>query len=310
MTSGCHTAIPYDRYTIFPFALVEETVAILREQGAKFECFRDRLITAQQCQSILHYLREYAAYKMGSSNLSLAVVATALNRVARKNRRLKGLTRVFAWRQPNSPTVVLHHDADRQPYKTVDMMRLEAKLGVVSSSYFFVTRCPRWANDEEPYELDFNHLNELQQMGFEIGYHLNAMEQAGYDKAKAVKIADHDIVLLQQNGIELRSFVPHGGCPGPGGLNNDHTPYAGQLAKLIWAYNGRGFVNDSIWSDGYAEGSNAAELADPRETAAALKGRMRGHFLMHPQYYGHTLRPDWQTLPISRLKWWRGLWGL
>lgn len=310
MTVAGLADVPYDRYTLFPFTLVEQTVAILRSRGVQFECFGDRLITAEECQSIPQYLREYAAYKMGSRNLLLAVAATALNRLARKNRRLGGLTQLMAWRRPSSPTVVLHHDADRQPYKTVDMMRLEARLGVVSSSYFFVKRCPRWVNDEELYELDFDQLNELQQKGFEIGYHANAMEQAGYDRAGAVVIADRDIAFLRQHGLKLRSFVPHGGQAGPGGLNNDHAPYAGQLAELIYAYNGRGFVNDVTWSDGYAEGESAAELVDPRETASALTGRRRGHFLMHPQYYGRTLRPDWETLAISRQKWWRALWRL
>lgn len=303
-------AIPYDRYTLFPFVLVEETVSILLNRGVKFECFGHRHITAQQCQSILQYLREYGAYKTGSRNLLLAVTATALNRLARKDHRLLGLTRLLAWSRPRSPTVVFHHDADRQPIKTVEMMFLEARLGVVSSNYFFVKRCPRWTNDKEAYELDFTQLNELQQMGFEIGYHSNAMEQADYDSVSAVEIANRDIDFLRSHGLNIRSFVPHGGQPGPGGLNNDHVPYVGRLSELVCSYNGRAFVNDLIWSDGYAEGDSAAELADPRKSATLLTGRMRGHFLMHPQYYGHTLRPDWETLAISRQKWWRKLWGL
>lgn len=211
--------------------------------------------------------------------------------------------------RPRIPSVVLHHDADRQPHKTVDMMQLEARLGVVSSSYFFVKRCARWAGDEEPYEVDFATLRALEERGFEIGYHLNAMERAGYDPARAEVVAAADIALLRQK-INLRSFVPHGGVPGPGGVNNEHTPYTGELASLLWVYSGRGFVNDFLWSDGYAEGEPALKLRDPRTVASALRGRMRGHFLMHPQYYGHTLRPDWETLPISRLPWWRALWHL
>lgn len=215
----------------------------------------------------------------------------------------------MGWRSPRAPVVILHHDADRQPHKTVDMMRFEERLGVVSSSFFFVNRSSRWPGDVEPYDLDFSALRELEGRGFEIGYHLNAMERSGYDATRALAVAAQDIVFLRQH-LNIQSFVPHGGVPGPGGVNNEHTPYRGVLASLVWAYSGRGFVNDAAWSDGYAEGAAALQLRDPRKVAASLRGRVRGHFLMHPQYYGHTLRPDWQTLPISQLPWWRELWGL
>jgi hypothetical protein len=310
MTSPIELKVPpYDCYTLFPFSLVEELVAVLRRRHATFECFADRSMDRGGRHWIIDSAREYARYKTGTDILPVAVLATALNRLARRAPRLAGVSRWLGWRQPRTPSVVLHHDADRQPHKTVDMMRLEERLGVVSSNYFFVQRCARWPGDDETYEVDFAALRELETRGFEIGYHLNTMERGGYDVARASAIAANDIAFLRQK-MNLRTFVPHGGVPGPGGLNNEHTPYTGELASLVWAYSGRGFVNDAMWSDGYAEGEAALRLPDPRKVAASLRGRMRGHFLMHPQYYGHTLRADWQTLPISRLPWWRDLWGL
>jgi len=309
ITPPRYKELPYDCYTLFPFRLVEEVVGVLRQQDAIFECFSDRSVNLASRSWILNYAREYAAYKTGTGWLPVAVLATAINRVARRAPRLAGMTRCLGWRRPRTPTIVLHHDADRQPHKTVDMMRLEERLGVVSSNYFFVQRCARWAGDDENYDLDFTALRELEGRGFEIGYHLNAMERAVYDCPKAITIAGEDIAFLRRQ-LSIRTFVPHGGVPGPRGLNNDHVPYAGALTSLLWAYNGRGFVHDAAWSDGYAEGEAALKLPDPRVVAASLRGRMRGHFLMHPQYYGHTLRPDWRQFPISRLHWWRELWGV
>jgi hypothetical protein len=299
----------YDRYTLFPFSLVERLVAALRVQGARFECFADRPIAGESCGSVVNYAREYSRYKTGSALLPVAAVATVFNRVARRAPRFAAVSRLMGWRRPRVPAVVLHHDADRQPHKTVDMMRLEQRLGVVSSSYFFVRRCARWPGDIEPYEVDFEALRSLEEAGFEVGYHLNAAEQVGYDWSRAAEVAEADLELFRRE-VNLRSYVPHGGVPGPGGVNNEHTPRTGSLSSLVWAYNGRGFINDVAWSDGYAEGAPALKLADPIEVARRLNGRMRGHFLLHPQYYGHKLRPDWADFPISRVPWWRALWGL
>ncbi len=298
----------YDRYTLFPFSLVERLVATLREQGARFECFADRPISGTECGSVLGYAREYSRYKTGSNLLPVAVAATALNRIARRVPRFAAVSRWMGWRNPRTPSVVLHHDADRQPYKTVDLMRLEQRLGVVSSSYFFVRRCARWPGDIEPYEVDFAALRELEKEGFEIGYHLNAGEQVGYDWARTAEVVEVDVAVFRRE-VNLRTYVPHGGAPGAGGLNNEHTPRTGSLNALVSAYN-RGFVNDVAWSDGYAEGETGLRLVDPITVARRLRGRMRGHFLLHPQYYGHKLRTDWADFPISKLAWWRALWNL
>jgi hypothetical protein len=307
--------LQYDSYTLFPFRLVEDLIVILRNGGVVFERFSDREISAKECQSIYKYRQEYTYYKTGLRILPLTLAASTLCRIALRDERMAALTRIFSWRQPLTPSVVLHHDADRQPHKTVDIMQLEAKLGAISSNYFFVRRCARWLGDEEPYDVDFNALQTFEKKGFEIGYHQNAMEQSGYDATRSLEIANDDIEILQRHRLNIRTFVPHGGVSGTSGLNNDHTPYAGRLADLVWAYNGRGFLNDVSWSDGYAEAPKAdgtyhRGLKDPRVVATSLKGRMRGHFLLHPQYYGHTLRPDWEKLAISQQQWWRNLWNV
>lgn len=298
----------YDQYTLFPFHLVEEVIQQLRSRGVRFECFADQDIKPEECQGRIGFEKEYCRFKLGAWALPFFPLTSVLNRIAWRIPSL-GLGALMGWRAPRAPVVILHHDADRQPHKTVDMMRLEERLGVVSSNYFFVERCARWSGDDEAYDVDFAALRELEASGFEIGYHLNAMERGDYDAACASAIAAQDIALLQQL-MKLRTFVAHGGVPGPGGVNNEHTPYTGKLASLVWAYSGKGFVNDVRWSDGAAEGEAGLRLRDPRVVASLLRGRMRGHFLMHPQYYGHTLRPDWQSLPISRLPWWRALWDL
>jgi hypothetical protein len=298
-----------NRYTLFPWRLVEELTAVLQHKGARFVTFGELELAPSDCRAGVGYAREYAAFKTGFELGVLSMAFRAIVSAARRRPSLLPLARWTGLRRPTVPHVLLHHDADRQPAKTVEMMHLERRLGVVSSNYFFVRRCPRWDGDEEPYAPDYPELQRLESAGFEVGYHLNAMERANYDPVVALRVADEDVEFLRRR-IRLRTFVPHGGRPGPNGQNNESIPYYGQIGELVWAYNGRGVFNEVAWSDGHAEGERAVRLKDPRVLASHLKGRVRAHFLLHPQYYGDQLRPDWESLPIAQLGWWRQLWNL
>ncbi len=77
---------------------------------------------------------------------------------------------------------------------------------------------------------------------------------------------------------------------------------------MLWAYNGKCLLKDIMWSDGLSEGPEGA--SDPRLEAKKIEPGMRAIFLFHPQYYGHQLRDDWESIPISKKPWWRKLWKL
>jgi hypothetical protein len=249
--------------------------------------------------------REYLWWKYGTT---LPVSWRAAWAVSRANRVLTrrlptGLASRTGRRQPLQ--AILQHDADRQPYKTVEMLERERRLGVRSSAYFFYERHV-WDDDYEPYLVDVPALQALERDGFEIGYHLNAYELAGYDDTAVDALVERDLRWFAER-FNLRSFVPHGGVSGPGGRNNFNVPRRGTLQRLMWAYDRRGVLVDGRWSDGYAW---TQPLPDPRVLARQAPDGARLHILMHPQYYGTELSPIWLDRPIATQRWWRDLWNL
>lgn len=202
------------------------------------------------------------------------------------------------------PVVTIQHDADRFPEMTLDLMRREHEWGVRSSNYFF-RRSSYGSPDCEAYPLDFASLAELERVGFEVGYHLNAFENTGYCRELAELELAKDLSYFASR-VNLRSFVPHGGKRGPNGENNVGMGSAQALAHLIWAYNGNGICFDLSWSDGNIE---TKTVTDPRSLVKSAIAGSRLHFLFHPQYYGEVLSPIWLDRPIAKEHWWQKLWN-
>jgi hypothetical protein len=206
-------------------------------------------------------------------------------------------------RNKGNPVIIMQHDADNIPSRTLNVMRLEQKNNLTSSNYFFSEHA-----ENEDYSYDISALKELENQGFEIGYHLNAFERANYDITRAKALVNHDLAKLGKD-FNITSYVPHGGLAGKDGINNDNYPHIGALKDLLWAYNGKCILKEYTWSDGGVR-TNKHIPIDPRQFVTQLKQGTRAVMLMHPQYYGESLRPDWETLNISNQKWWRKLWGL
>jgi hypothetical protein len=291
----------YDAETLFPWWLHEEVISILKKRGCRFSTYsRTRTIPISTSYG---FLMEFARYKLGDDAGAFRVHLFSLGEAVR--RASKKVWRQAPQRRSISEAIVfLQHDADRQPYKTVEMMDREAKAGVVSSNYFFFER-HIWDDDREPYLLDLPALQRLEEAGFEIGYHLNGFELAGYDLRKAQDIVSRDIRFFASR-FNLRTVVPHGGVRGPGGLNNNRFPTGGVLKPYTIAYNGikRGYLTDVTWSDGVL----SASLPDPRVVASNVERGQRVRFLMHPQYYGHSQMRDCSGYPVTQQAWWKSLW--
>lgn len=266
------------RFTLFPWSLATETISILKSRNATFATYSDLRLPRlfPEPLGFANYLMEFA---------------------------------ISTWISPaRGMTVLLHHDADRQPSKTITMMQLERRLGARSSAYFFRRR-HEWDDDPEDYKLDVSELQLLEREGFEIGYHLNAYERSAYRLEAAKKLTESDVAWFAQRFM-LRTYVPHGGRPGPRGENNYLMPRTGSLKNLVLSYNGRrgqSFRRNQLWTDGAAD---TRPVPDPREVARRAKDGQRLMFLMHPQYYGVTLRPGWKEMPIARERWWRQLWDV
>lgn len=294
----------YNRETFFPFSILEEVIFILKEKECSFVTYSDfNLNLIHPRLDRLSYLMEFVNFNLNDYNKfdkAAELTKILLEKLFFKKKLFNFLSQA---NKRLGPVVVLQHDADQQPYKTVDMMNYEKSLGVISSSYFFKKQN---FDPEETYKLDIEELKALENQGFEIGYHLNAYELAEYDLIRTKEIINEDIAYFEKN-FNLRTFVPHGGHPSKNGQNNDNIAYEGLLRKYSWCYNGLGFCQNESWSDGniYFE-----DIEDPRKVAARLTKGQRGMFLMHPQYYGDRLSPEYHRLPVSKEIWWKNLWSL
>jgi hypothetical protein len=295
-------------HVLFPVSLVAEVCAILQANGARFSTYADLVPDQPATFSEAFYAREFLNWQVGRDSVTARMLWRLLRSIAfRVTGRL--LVPPAARRRDARPVVLLQHDADAYPEATLRLMCKEREWGVVSSAYFFREPAPH-DTDAIPYAVDLDGLRALEACGFEVGYHQNAFERAGYQLATARELLSEDVAHFRRY-FRLRSFVPHGGRPGANGEINAHMPPDVALNGLLWAYCGGGLRVDETWSDGYVEYRDQGRaLEDPRRVAARTTRHRRVRFLMHPQYYGESLRPDWSSFSISECGWWRALWGL
>jgi len=290
-----------EKETAFPWALAEETFQLIRDRGIRVIRYRDLDLKAPLARSSLRYIGEYTNFKYGKvTPLTLAAALLQYWSIRKRLYRNRLLSKLI--RQDRPPTLILEHDADRFPERTLAMMKLESSYGLRSSNFFFAEHADQW----ERYEIDAVRLKELEAMGFEVGYHQNAFERANYDEKTALELVSKDLSWLGAR-FSIQSFVPHGGCSSVDGRNNLNLGHRGDLQSLLWAYNGSCVLKEFTWSDG---GITSCSPIDPRDFLRSLPMDSRAMMLMHPQYYGSELRVDWERLPLAKVKWWRSLWGM
>ena len=138
---------------------------------------------------------------------------------------------------PNKIYVLLQHDVDTRPERTIALLRHEQALGVPSNVMIFSRRIARRVLRDQgrleytPYEIETGFLQQLQGQGFVIGYHSNAHEQSLFDIDKAQNIFANDVEALSQI-FDIKYFSAHGGAPGPDGKNNRDIPLPSKFRKL------------------------------------------------------------------------------
>ena len=86
---------------------------------------------------------------------------------------------------------LIRHDVDRHPERALAMARLEAERGVVSSYYFRSVPC----------SFKPQIIQQIADLGHEIGYHYEDWYLAGYEKSKAID-------LYRKHLQELRDIAP------------------------------------------------------------------------------------------------------
>ncbi|GAB4352680.1 MAG: hypothetical protein Kow00114_01410 [Kiloniellaceae bacterium] len=195
-------------------------------------------------------------------------------------------------RSPRKIHVLLQHDVDSAPERTMNMLRWEDKYGIPSVSMIFNRRVNRRLLQHRDrlettdYPLDIALMRDLESRRFQIGYHCNAFELAHFDEARAIDIMRADIDALSQH-FDVRIMSAHGGAPGPDGRNNRDLPFPADLAQRVhWVHNGHTPVFDGTYSDG---GINSPKRdpakRDLRDFVRSWRPGGRYRILTHPQYY-------------------------
>lgn len=212
----------------------------------------------------------------------------------------------------NKVHVFLQHDVDRYPERTARAVRDEIAVGLRANVMVFNRRTDRRSLQEHgrvverDYDLDVDLLREAEtRHGFVIGYHTNAYERAGFDRAGTADVFRDDVAALRQH-FALRFFSPHGGARDPEGLSNASIDLPDDLrGDIRWVHN-----RYTIRFDGqYSDGALNAVRRDPNErdlrtfVRTWMPGR-RYRVLIHPQYY-HD--PSIRSPKLDRAEWYVAL---
>ena len=88
-------------------------------------------------------------------------------------------------------TLILRHDVDRKPKRSLETAKLEKEMGIRGTYYFRVRK------NEIPEE----EIGKIAALGHEIGYHYEDLEAGGGDIGKAVE-------SFKKNLARLRKLVP------------------------------------------------------------------------------------------------------
>ena len=195
-------------------------------------------------------------------------------------------------RDPNKIYVLIQHDVDSRPERSMEHVRHEMRLGVPTNVMIFNRRVDRRHLRDTgelrltDYEIDDTLLNEACGQGFVVGYHSNSFERALFDFEEAARIFVSDIADLRKR-FPIRFFSAHGGTPSPEGLNNRDAPFPEAMQdELRWVHNGH-----TPWFDGnYSDGGLNSPKRDPakrdlRDFVKTWKPGRRYRILTHPQYY-------------------------
>ncbi|HAG81390.1 MAG TPA: hypothetical protein DCL61_09505 [Cyanobacteria bacterium UBA12227] len=206
--------------------------------------------------------------------------------------------------------VLLQHDVDSFPDRTMAILQEEQRLGIRSNVMLFNRRIDRRHLKQTgevrytDYKIDSDFLRQLQdESGFVIGYHCNAYEQATFNLIQAQEIFEQDLTQLQQQ-YQIRYFSAHGGVAGPKGLNNKDIRLPSHLNySLRWVHNGRSVRFDGNYSDGgFKNPHKQLNNRDLRKFVKTWRQGQRYRILTHPQYYHSPCNPSEKMIETEWLR--------
>lgn len=201
------------------------------------------------------------------------------------------------WKDQLSPsdrriTVIIQHDSDDGPKETEYFCALESELGIKSTTAVFANK--RGSDGLcSTYGIDYPLLRRFQEeRGMCFAYHCNAAELAAYDTSRIASIFNSDVDFLEEQGISIGFFSPHGGVAGPDGRNNNSFYYpAFSRRRLIWTHNryapSGGRYSDGSWLGRIRKLDSGLDLRKFLLTQLERSNPQRNRLfmLLHPQYY-------------------------
>jgi hypothetical protein len=197
-------------------------------------------------------------------------------------------------RDPRKAYLLLQHDVDSVPSRTLEVLKLEEELGLRSTVMIFNKRFDRRHfrhtgefRDSDYLDADaYAYLKRLEAKGFLIGYHCNAYERSRFSRKDAQRILLEDIEELRRH-FSIEFMSAHGGPAGPDGRSNDSLELPGSLRENIrWVHNGHSISSVVTYSDGgINSGKRPPDTFDLRGFMSRLVPGRRYRVLTHPQYY-------------------------
>ena len=210
--------------------------------------------------------------------------------------------------------VLLQHDVDDTPERTMAILRRERELGLCANVMIFNRAVSRPVLEQTgrvvdmPYRLDRTALAAYaREHGFVVGYHHNAYEQACFDLETAWDLMRRDIGELRRQ-FDLRYLSAHGGTRSAAGDSNSVTGLPPDLENRIrWVHNRFGVR----FKANYTDGALNAHIYDPegrdlRDFVRSWRPGYRYRILTHPQYYSspHRVAPC-----LEPTRWYREVLG-
>jgi hypothetical protein len=208
--------------------------------------------------------------------------------------------------------VILQHDVDWAPERTMTVLEAEAERGLRSTAMIFPELVDRRKLGADrviellPYDIDHDRLSALErEHGFGVGYHCNAYERAGWDMERAVRQFRVDVEHLRER-YDIQVFSPHGGVPGPDSTNNNAVHPPPELRPAVrWVANRHTLRVARSYSDGgILDPKRDIEGRDLRAFVRTWQAGKRYRVLTHPQYYGEDAEP---SESLMRAEWYRSL---
>lgn len=216
-------------------------------------------------------------------------------------------------RDPQATYLLIQHDVDFVPDFTKRMVALEALYGIRSSIFVFnrfVDEIPADSPyDDSPYVVDHEFFTAMQQRGFVIGYHQNALSVTKNLEDATQQFAN-DVMALREH-YDIRYFCPHGGRAveiDGRRLHNFDVPVPDVLRdSLRWVYNRYALRYSGRFSDGGLRRVNDPQHLQRLNLAGflnALEPGRRYFALIHPQLWGYNINRAYNPA-LSEQQWYQ-----